>query len=258
MQFEALHWGTAARVSTHETVGGFTLIEVILAVAIATGILLVALVLYNQAAQLRSQILQESDRLSAMRLVLDRVASDLRSAQAVAAPGNEFVGDANSMKFARLALATPMTGLSDVAVLNQADWVRIFLMTSMETNGTQIVVNALNRREEPVRGKTLLSESRPLGGAVESMLNATNKLYETLSDFVRFVRFRYWNGSAWAASWSNSVPPAGVEIVLATESLPDDALPDALPPEPFRRVVYIPSGSTERRSDPSTDDIFSR
>ena len=258
MQFDALHWGTAARVSTHETVSGFTLIEVILAVAIATGILLVALVLYNQAAQLRAQILQESDRLTGMRLVMDRMASDLRTAQGVAAPGNEFIGDADSMKFARLALATPMTGLADLAVLNQADWVRIYLMTSMETNGTQIVVNALNRREEPVRAKTLLSESRPLAGAVESLVNATNKIYETLSDAVRFVRFRYWSGSAWVAGWSNSVPPAGVEIVLATEPLPDDALPDALPPEPFRRVVYIPAGAVERKTDSSTDDAISR
>jgi type II secretory pathway pseudopilin PulG len=257
MRFDLWHWEQTARVSTHETVGGFTLLEVILAVAIASGILFVALVLYHQAAQVRAQILEESDRLSSIRLALDRVASDLRTAQAVAAAGNEFVGDATSMRFARLALATPMTGLGDATVLNQTDWMRIFLMTTLQTNGTQIVVGALNRREEPVRARSVLSESRPLG-VTDALVNATNKAVETLSEYVRFVRFRYWNGSGWASSWSNAMPPAGVEIVLSAEAMAEDAQPEALPPEPFRRVVYLPAGSVNHHAETNLDDVFAR
>ena len=235
--------GTAASASPREASAGFTLIEVILAIGIATAILLVALVLYHQATQLRGQILQESDRLSSVRLTLDRVATDLRTAQAVAAPGNEFIGDASSMRFARLALASPLTGLSVSTNLEQADWTRIYLATALETNGTQVVVSALNRREEPVRPRSLATE-----GLLASAVVQTNRAFETLSDFVRYVRFRYWNGSDWAAGWSNTLPPAGVEIVLSTEPPLDDALPDALPPEPFRRVVYIPAGAASARA----------
>jgi type II secretory pathway pseudopilin PulG len=59
---------------------GFTLLEVILALGIAIGLLTVVLFFYQQAAQARSQILEESSRMTALRLLLDRITSDLRTA----------------------------------------------------------------------------------------------------------------------------------------------------------------------------------
>jgi hypothetical protein len=38
-----------------------------------------------------------------------------------------------------------------------------------------------------------------------------------------------------------------VEVVLATDPLPLEAAPEALPDEPFRRVIYIPAGNVQRR-----------
>jgi hypothetical protein len=72
-------------------------VEVILAIGIATGILVVALVFYNQAAHLRSQVIDEAERLSAVRLVMDRIAVDLRSA--FSQPQVGFTGTADSMIF---------------------------------------------------------------------------------------------------------------------------------------------------------------
>lgn len=76
---------------------GFTLVEVILAIGIATGILIVALVFYNQAAHLRSQLIDEAERLSAVRLVMDRIAGDLRTA--FGQPQVGFTGTSDSMIF---------------------------------------------------------------------------------------------------------------------------------------------------------------
>src|SRR5439155_8813829 len=59
---------------------GFTLVEVILAIGIAIGILMVALYLHSQATNLRAQLLRESERIAAMRLVMERLTSELRNA----------------------------------------------------------------------------------------------------------------------------------------------------------------------------------
>ena len=51
----------------------FTLIEVVLAISIAIGIMLVLLFFYNQAATLRVQLVQQAERLSTIRLLMDRI-----------------------------------------------------------------------------------------------------------------------------------------------------------------------------------------
>ena len=60
----------------------FTLVEIILAIGLATGLLLVAMTFYYQATNMRGQVLHELDQVSTIRLVLDRLAGDLRTAQA--------------------------------------------------------------------------------------------------------------------------------------------------------------------------------
>ena len=242
---------------------GFALVEVILAIGIATGLLLIALVFYHQAAGLREQILQESQRASEMRLALDRLAGDLRTAQPHARPGEEFVGDSDSVRFTRQALATPLA--SAFLLTNQAssDLARISLFTVYVTNGSTSMVASLSRLEEPSVAKAQdlaslasLSSDAPPSDAPSA--GQTNSLAEPLAEHVRFVRFRYWNGLAWQAAWSNAAPPPGVEIVLAAEALPQDATPDDYPPDPFRRVVFLPGGTAlpAQAAAPPDNSIF--
>jgi type II secretory pathway pseudopilin PulG len=70
----------------------FTLVEVILAISIAIGILVVALFFHSQASHLRAQLLDESDRIAAIRLVMERLTAELRSA--FEQPQYGFTGDA--------------------------------------------------------------------------------------------------------------------------------------------------------------------
>ena len=81
--------------------GAFTLVEVILAIAIATGLLVIALTFYQQATELRGQILVESERISVIRLVSDRLTADLRQAHPVAGDAESFVGGSGSDRFPR-------------------------------------------------------------------------------------------------------------------------------------------------------------
>lgn len=84
----------------------FTLVEIILAIGLATALLLIALTFYQQAAETRLRILRESEKVSTMRLVFDRLAGDLRAAQPKASVGNEFTGDSTSMCFVKEAYAS--------------------------------------------------------------------------------------------------------------------------------------------------------
>jgi type II secretory pathway pseudopilin PulG len=244
--------GRVARVSHCGSGSAFSLIEAVLAVAIAAGLLIVALLFYRQAADLRTQILLESDRASTMRLTLDLVAGDLRAAQPHAIPGDEFVGDATSIRFIKQTLNLPAS--QSVSLSGQTgDLVRITLTTLIDTNGSKAMVSGLSRREEPLLSfppviAPIIASNSPDTSVAGLPPAITNNPPETLTDLVRFVRFRYWDGAAWEAGWTNSSPPTGVELVLATEPLAEDAAVDAYPPESFRRVVYLPAGVAPRGS----------
>ena len=67
-----------------------TLVEMLLAITIAVGMLVVALLFYRQTADLRNQILLESERLATLRLLSDRIAGDLHLAVSSPTPGHEF------------------------------------------------------------------------------------------------------------------------------------------------------------------------
>ena len=233
----------------------FTLVEVILAIGIATGLLIIALTFYRQVADLRGQILTEAERFAAIRLVMDRLAADLRTAQPMTGAGNGFVGDSGALSFPRstLSLRNPGTSLGEFDT--DSDLVRVSFTTVKSTEGTNTVVVGFNRLEEPLPAKQ--TPSVPVGAVNHSDTGvaATNHIEEPLTDVIRFVRFRYWDGNLWQAGWTNTAPPLGVEVVLGTDPLPDDATPETYPFEQFRRVIFLPAGFVSSR--PGTESSVS-
>lgn len=223
--------------------GAFTLIEVLLAVGLATGLLVVALVFYRQASNLRTEILRASENLSSIRLTLDRIVSDLRTA--TAHPSVPFVGGPSTLEFARLS-----PGSFPPAPL------RISISAPVEQDGTNLVVRGLSRTELPLGAAPM----RPLPVATNDPgftpdfppSAATNVLRQAppLVEAIRYVHFRFWNGAAWQDSWLAPAPPAAVEINVGADPIPDDATPETYPFELFRRVVLIPAG---RNPDPASD-----
>jgi type II secretory pathway pseudopilin PulG len=259
--------GSAPRgaVSGRASARAFTLVEIILAIGLATALLLIALTFYQQAAETRLRILRESEKVSTMRLVFDRLAGDLRSAQPKAVVGHEFTGDSTSMSFIKEAYASFPPGSTPVAG-DPTDLVRICLTTLTTTNGTRVEVSGLDRVETPANlaptnltPDTNATLTLGTNSSLFSVSNAaplsvyppdqTNLVAEPFADIVRFVRFRYWDGAVWQAGWTNVMPPPGVEIVLSSERLPEDAEQDAYPPEASRRVVFVPGGMPNPGSD---------
>lgn len=247
---------------------GFTLVEIILAISLAAILLLVGLTFYQQATEMRSQVLQETEKFSTLRLVLDQMAGDLRSAQPVALPGNEFSGDSNSLTFIKLSSLPPPSSLSWGTNIN-TDLVRITISTVMSTNGTNLEMIGLDRVESPLNPIAFSSLDGTNNSSLTNSLDATNitdltdlafdlmddtnSIPEPFAKLVRFARFRYWDGTAWQLTWTNASPPTGVEIVLAASRMAEDADPEALPEDAFRRVVFLPAGITITDSNGNTN-----
>jgi len=244
----------------------FTLVEIVLAIGLATGLMLVALTFYRQATDMRGQVLGELERLSTLRLVLDRLAADLRTAQPQAGPGNEFTGSATALAFVKEAYVAAAPN-APAGMPEPTDLIRVSFVTSTGTNGTRLVVNGLDRRESPLNAPfvardpgpdPMVSTNEAVGTNTEVAVKPAERFpsKEPFGPAIRFVRFRYWDGSAWQAGWSGAKPPAGVEIILSLSLLPEDADPDALPPDAYRRVVYIPGGTTQPAPEtPSTNSL---
>lgn len=234
----------------------FTLIEVILAIGLATALLLVALTFYQQAANLRTQILQSSQDLSAIRLTLDQLASDLRAATPV--PSVSFIGGPNSVEFARMAPLSTKP-LSTNGIFAAPSLQRLTISTLTSQDGTNLSVRGISRSEAPLfrppPPDSIPSTNAPFPSPTSSPSLATNAPTEPqnrpLTEAIRFLNFRYWNGSSWQDSWFAPAPPPGIEITLGADPIPDDATPENYPYERFRRVVLIPSG---RAADPTLSE----
>ncbi len=231
----------------------FTLVEVLLAIGLATALLLVALSFYQQAANLRTQILQASQNLAALRLTLDLLANDLRSA--LPNPSTPFIGGPSSLEFARLS--PPQ--ISRTSTNRSSPIQKLSLAPLFDSSTTNLSVQALLLSISPITPAITPTFSSP---------SLSNSLPESdaLPDFsaslltdppdpsqvapsnspaqlpVRFLHLRYWNGFAWQDSWFAPAPPRGVEITLGLDPLPDDLTPDKYPFDAFRRVVLIPAG----------------
>ncbi len=244
----------------------FTLVEMILAIGIVVGLLIVAMLFYRQAADLRGQILLEAERCATIRLLLDRLAADLRSAVPNAGGGQEFLGDTGSMSFIRTTMMMPGRVRSGGQARADGDRVRVSLAAVVGTEGTNTLVRGFDRREEPPgqvrlvepapRGLTNLLSFIPLGAGLELTNRVADLRSEPLTDLIRFVHFRYWDGAGWREGWTNASPPPGVEIVFGTDPLPDDANADEYPFEQFRRVVFLPAGTALKQPESAAGELL--
>lgn len=222
----------------------FTLIEILLALSITAILLGVAMVFYRQVADLRGQVLLESERLAATRLVFDRVAADLRSALPGAAGGGGFEGDSTTMTFSR----------SRLELGGAAGAVRIAFGPIWAADGTNLAVQGIARLENasipkpsiptaPAPTDTVIPP--PIASSDTNSLadTVTNAPVEPLTDQIRYLRLRYWSGAQWLDRWTNGTTPAGVEVTLGWDPIEPGVEPEDYTGEAFRRVIALPAGS---------------
>jgi type II secretory pathway pseudopilin PulG len=225
------------------------LIEVLLAIAISTGLLLAAVLFYHQTTELRTRILEESERTATIRQVMDRITADLRTAQPRPGVADAFSGGEDALRFSRVALNLPLTDGSAPLGWFGSDLTQITLNAVHVADGTNQTVAGLDRRESPVGWVTNTPVVGGLNPAAGSQTPTSTSTKAILADSIRFVRFRYWDGAAWVDGWTNSMPPAGIEITLANDPAGDGKSSDEYPADRFRRVVFIPGGMSQPQAD---------
>jgi type II secretory pathway component PulJ len=229
------------------------LIEVILAVGIAVGILVVALQFYRQCTDLRSQLLVESERIAAIRLVMDRIGADLRCAYATTVPGGGCTGDAASLRIVKTELPPRSSWSGGRLGRTEAPVTDLRVVqygVSRTLEGTNDVVTGLVRIEAPLTEMraAVVEARRAEAVVVDAGPGQRRGGPAPLTDAIRFVRFRYWTGSSWQDSWNGHGPPPGVEVSLGPEPLPADAVPGESPGEVYRRVIFVPGAAAQPRA----------
>jgi hypothetical protein len=234
----------------------FTLVEIILALSIAIAILVVALYFHGQATHLRAQILDESDRIASIRLVMERLTVELRSA--FEQPQFGFTGDATSLRFVTAVAPAPAGRVVGAAPRTDLRLVSYSLGKSLE--GTNEIVTGLVRTEQPlVEAPAARSsgfrvsgfeppepqdsklETRNSPAPVSESTNAPGRWPEPLTDVIRFVRLWFWDGYEWSATWDAPQLPRGIEINLGAVPLPEDGTLAEYPGDLYRRVIHLPA-----------------
>ena len=223
---------------------GFTLVEVVLAIGIAIGLMVVALYFYHQASQLRAQLIEQSEQISETRLLMERITLDLRVAHAQ--PILAFQGSNAFLRFAVLnapAAGAGMTGSNGPVSRRVTDLSVVAYEVGSVLQGTNRVITGIHRTERPFQifggsGTPPLALSTNLAGR-DGMVE-THRLGRPITERVRYLSFGFWDGVVWKDRWASSRLPQAVRLTLGWKSLADGATEGDYGGELFRRVVVLP------------------
>ena len=256
----------------HRLVDAFTILEVMLAIVITTGLLATAMYYYQQAARFRNDLLEETERIGSARLILDRLSTELRCSLYHPARSVGAKGGADWIEFLKSSVPSqaswrvqtesesptyPETGyrliryellkkpLLSGSLDNEANQQMVEQMTSQtvrRSGDTSDVLaplmqgDAINRIE-----RRLLSAKASTNNVVAVRINPVR-----ITDQLKYLKFRYLNGSAWVNTWPGPQLPLGVEVSLGIAAMSATNLLEEYTNHVFRRVVPIPSSAVLR------------
>jgi len=223
----------------------FTLIEVLLAVGIIAGLLVVVLYFYQQAAQLRTELLVEAERTSSARLLMDRLTTELRAARSHTFYAVPLVGEATHLQFITTDLPSPTAWAGERLgriARPESDLKLVSYGAEASQEDTNIV--GLARAEEPlVELRTSAPSEAVLPDSADT--NKTNRIL--ITEAFKYLRFRYYDGYKWLESWNDTFLPKGVEVTLGSEPMPAEAEVEEYPYEVFRRVIFLPGSDADEQ-----------
>ena len=219
----------------HRARPGFTLLEIVLAVALTLALVAAMLTFYQQAVQVRASLSHEIDKTSAERAVMNLLTSELRCARPCREISMGMEGAPDQVRMVTTCLPgatawivttvteTPPPAERDIQIIG-------WRLRIVEDEDGQPVIMGIERTCQ----KNITARVAEEGKEIQTLL---------VSPRLKFIRFRYWDGNAWQESWSGGDLPGAVEIVLGEQPLPDGVEPVDYPYPIFRRVVYVPGGA---------------
>lgn len=234
------------------TAHGFTLLEVLLALLIAAGILIVALFYYQQTSQLRDQIVGKSARLTAIRLFFERVTTELRLAVPAGNLHPGLTGSLSTIEFVKTDL--PYLNPTYIDTLSSAPRPAPTLKSilyRLSVNTNDLAQAGIERIERAcLIATTNMADSNAETTTSVSVQDDTLLIVQG----IRFLQWRYWDGTEWLDSWVASYLPMGVEITVAEEMVTTNLMiGETELPEQYRRVVYLPGYRLQESSSDSAE-----
>ncbi len=211
---------------------GFTLFEAALALGLGLALVALMLTFYDHILGIRTSIMDEVDFLKMKRLVMEDLTDQLRAA--VPLEGGVGGGE-NAIQITTARLPGPAAWaeptITEEPLPAESDLAEVvYRLRIVEDEYGDLVVVGVERVLRKVLRARLIEET----AQAEVVL---------LSDRIKFLYFRYWDGAAWLPNWGGGDAPLAVEINLGVEPLPEDTDPEEYPYEVYRRVVYVPAGT---------------
>ena len=264
----------------HRLVDAFTILEVMLAIVITTGLLATAMYYYQQAARFRNDLLEETERISSARLILDRLSAELRCSLHHPARRIGVKGGSDWIEFLKTSVPSraswriqtestppsyPETGyrlvryellkkpILEGPLDNEANQQMVEHMTSQsaaesgvtgEALASLMQGDAINRTEQ-----RLLTAKASTNNVVEVRINPVR-----ITNRLKYLKFRYLNGGAWMDAWPGPQLPLGVEVSLGIEPMSATNLLEEYTNHVFRRVIRIPSSAALLTTASSDED----
>jgi len=222
------------------TRSGFTLLEVVLAVSLALGLLAAMFGFYRHTTRVESAVTEEVERVGAVRAVMRLLTRELRSAYVVRFLGQGLDGAGDRIQLASLTLPSGAVwieqGVTETSPLPPQRDVQIvgYRLRYVENEEGDLVVAGLERTCQRVLTPREAEEQEEIAVML-------------VTPCIKFIRLRYWDGAAWAEVWQGNDLPRAVEIVLGHRPLPEDTEPEEYPYETYRRVVAIPSAARDQQ-----------
>lgn len=214
---------------------GFTLLEVVLAITLALVVMAAMLTFLRQSAQIREAVLAEARLIGGERLVMDRVTDELRASLLNSFIGLGLEGGLDQVRFATTALPGP----SAWVVARATDTQRAAPERDVQIVGYRLRYAEDEMGQPYVAGLERTCQKNPTAQVSEEGQEIEVVL---LSEEIRFLRLRYWDGSTWVESWGGGDLPGAVELVLGEYPLLEGEDPLTYPYPTFRRVVFVPAG----------------
>ncbi len=217
---------------------GFTLLEVIIALAIVVVLMTGVFVFYHRVSSAREKVMAQVQAIASTRLVMDHITNELRYATKTIT----FGGESDRVYFYASLLPGPsiwaVTDVTESTPPPQSD--RHYLefrlrVTQPEDEDDQPIIEGVERVSRAFV---------PITGADEDQVNTST----LLSAHIKFIRLQYWNGQTWLATWNDSGIPTAVELVIGVEPLPEDTEPAEYPYQTFRRVIFLPQSERDQQT----------
>ena len=212
---------------------GFTLLEMVLAMSIAVLLIGGVFGFYRYALAARQSLIDSADRIAFRQALMDRLTRELRGAISYAYLNMGISGSTDQIEFITSAVPARYTweepAIGEAPRPPQFDLRRVgYRLAVDDESADPPVVVGLERTAQ-----TLLTESLTEEGQQVRV--------KRISDYYRFLRFRYYDGTDWQDQWNGARLPQAVEITLGVEPLAEGMLPEEYPGETWRRVVFIPA-----------------